>query len=74
MNFTSEDRRNQTAFSGRLDNTFYADKLAGLRRKILDIQIKHDQTAHNTSTSAADLIIIDSPIHKKDHQPEVIQV
>ena len=36
--------------SAKLDNTFYADKLAGLRRKILNIQSKHDQTINNTIT------------------------
>ena len=30
--------------SAKLDNTFYADKLAGLRAKILNIQSKHEQT------------------------------
>lgn len=33
-----------THLSAKLDNTFYAEKLAGLRQKILNIQSKHDQT------------------------------
>ena len=63
---------NSTHLSAKLDNTFYAEKLAGLRRKIFNIQSKHEQSYQNQTTSC-DLIKVDSA-EKLWKRPEVIQI
>lgn len=46
--------------STKIENSFYAEKLAGLRRKIQNIQSKHDKTIQNQTV---EIDTLGSPNH-----------